>query len=139
MRFGVMLAEIISSVLCAGLPKHMKLTLLGAVAYPIETHVDGFGSLLSNVVIDNTRGSGVVGLHRGWWLWVAEFFKGNTEWAGMLCVQKKGGKFGFSGTGQDGAHDLAEYVDGAVIGGSGISGCWRGRGVLAEEMVGGGA
>ena len=45
---------------------------------------------------------------------MAHFFEGDTEWAGFFTVVEEGAEFGFGGTGENFAHDLAKNVDGAV-------------------------
>ena len=66
---------------------------------------------------------------------MAHFFKGNTEGTRIFAVVEKGAEFGFGGTGQDLAHNVAEDVDGSI-------GLERtgGRGRLAGgEKISGGA
>jgi hypothetical protein len=43
------------------------------------------------------------------------------SWAGLFTVVEQGSQFGFSGTGEDLSHDVAENVDGTIglIGGIG--------------------
>ena len=42
----VVLGEIVTEVSAAGFPINEKLTLPGAVLYPIEAYIDGFGFLV---------------------------------------------------------------------------------------------
>ncbi len=50
---------------------------------------------------------------------MAHFFKCNAKGTRFFAVVEEGAKFGFGGTGQDVAHNVAHDVDGAV-GGVGI-------------------
>jgi len=45
---------------------------------------------------------------------MAEFFKADSQWAGLFGIIKQTGEFGFGSARKDFAHDLAGYVDGAV-------------------------
>ena len=47
-----------------------ELLLLHPVAYPIESHVNGFGPALFDDVIDDASGTGVVGLDGCRRLWM---------------------------------------------------------------------
>jgi hypothetical protein len=40
----------------------------------MKMHVHCFGAFWLNVVVYNSNGSDVVGLHQGWWLLVAHLF-----------------------------------------------------------------
>jgi hypothetical protein len=68
----VVFGEVISLIEGAGFPMDDELFLSGAVADPIKAHVDGFGALLLDGIVDDTFGAGVVGLNGSGWLWVAE-------------------------------------------------------------------
>ena len=41
----------------------MKLILVNAIAYPVETHVDSFGALLFDMIICNPYCGGVIHLN----------------------------------------------------------------------------
>ena len=56
MGCGMMLGEIISIVFTAGFPIDVELLLVNTVAYPVETHVNCFGSLYFYVVAGNSGG-----------------------------------------------------------------------------------
>ena len=111
---GMVFGDVISAILFAGFPVDKKLALANTIADPVEAHVNCLGSLLFNCIVDNASGSAVVGLERGRRLFVAEFFECNAVRASRLGVVEEATKFGFSGTGHDIAHDVAENVDGSI-------------------------
>ena len=135
---GMMFREIISFVHVAALPKHVKLALAHTVSDPVEAHVNGFGPLLFDSVGGNASGGNVVSLDRRCRLGVAEFFKADTDWASFLAIVIRGTEFGFSGTGQDFAHDLARDIDGTIVWWWGIIGVGRERRITraaTEKLV----
>ena len=71
----MMLGEVVSQVVFAFFPKYFKLVLADAISYPVETHVNSFGALLFDCVIDNSKGCGIVSLDGGGWLWVTKKFQ----------------------------------------------------------------
>ena len=95
----MMLAGVVSKVLVTGFPMDNELALANTVADTVKAHVNGFGSLLFNGVVDDTFGGGVVSLDGGRWLGVAEFFKSGVDRGGILGVVEEGTNFGFSGGG----------------------------------------
>lgn len=124
----MVLGEIVGSVGFAGPPVNVELFLADTVAHPIISHVDCLGALLFDGVVGNSGGSAIVGDHGGGWLGVAEFFKADTGWTGFFGVEEEGSQFGFSRRGLHFVHNLAENVDGAVVGGFQVA--W----LIAEVM-----
>ena len=108
MCWRVVLALVVGKIGGSRLPVHFELALFGSVLDPIEAHIDGFGSLLFDCVISDVRGSAVVGLDRGWWLIVAQFFEtGSNKGAGFFSVVEQCAEFSFGDAGNDFAEDLA--------------------------------
>ena len=64
----------------------MELVLFHAVAELVETHVDGFGSILSDGGADNTIGCAVIGWNGGGRLWMTKFCKWCSHWYGKLGI-----------------------------------------------------
>ena len=109
-----MFGEIIRLVEDSFFPIDVELLLADSVTDPVKTHVDSFGAFLFDSVVGDAGGSAVVGLERGRWLGMAEFFEVDANGAGFFAVVEEGSEFGFGRTGEDFTHDLAENVDGAV-------------------------
>jgi len=63
MHIWVVLGEIVGFVCGTRSPEDVILDLTNTVTNPIETHVNGFGSFLFDVVIGNASGCGVVSLN----------------------------------------------------------------------------
>ena len=55
-----MLGEVICKVMVCWGPVHVVLLLVDAIPDPIETHIDGTGSSLSDGVIGEANSSGVI-------------------------------------------------------------------------------
>ena len=70
-----MFRKIICQVFLAGLPSDIEKSLFNLVSNPEESHFHCSCTLFLDSVICNACRSGVVTMDRGWWLWVAEFFK----------------------------------------------------------------
>jgi hypothetical protein len=68
-KFGV----VIGHVALSWSPINVEFSLLDPISDPVETHVDGMGALLLDVVVGNAAGSGIVGLDWHGWLWMAHF------------------------------------------------------------------
>ena len=75
----------------------MELVLFDAVMEPVELHVDGFESVLSNGRADDAVGSTVVSLKRGWRLWMTKFCKCGLHWVGVFAINAEGSNFCFGG------------------------------------------
>ena len=79
MMFGCMVfCKIVSFVEFAFSPQHVELFLFDAIAYPVESHVNGFGPFLFNGVIGNAGRGAVVGNNGGGGLGMAHFFKADS-------------------------------------------------------------
>ena len=79
LQCGVVFSEVISLIIGAWLPKHIKLLLCLAIAQPIISHIPQFRSFFMDVVVDKARGCGVICFQRSYWLWVS-FFSGHFKW-----------------------------------------------------------
>ena len=75
----------------------MELVLFYAVAEPVETHVDGFGLILSDGGVDNAVGSAVISLDGSWRLWMTKFCERDSHWYGQLGVHVECSNFCFGG------------------------------------------
>ena len=95
----VMLGKVISPIAAAAFPIDNKLSLADAVTDPIKAHVHGFGLLLFYTIVGNAGGSGVVGYHWCWWLWVAKFLESDAFGDGFLAVMEQAAEFSFGSTG----------------------------------------
>ena len=69
----MMLCPVVCPVGGAGAPEKTELALGFAVTQPVESHVHGFGASWLNVVVHDSEGCGVVGLHGSLGLFVAHF------------------------------------------------------------------
>ena len=69
----MMLGPVVCPIGGAGAPEKLELALGFAVAQPVESHVHGFSSSWLNVVVHDSKGCGVVGLHGRLGLFVAHF------------------------------------------------------------------
>lgn len=68
----MMLGKIVGVVIDATTPKNNEVTLFDSIPKPIEAHVHSFGTALSDRFVGYAGSTGVVGLNRRCWLWVAE-------------------------------------------------------------------
>ena len=71
----MVLGVIVAQVSDTGLPVDEELTLDGAVAYPIETHVNRFRLFLFDGIVGEAVGGRVVDLDWCGRLWVPQFAK----------------------------------------------------------------
>ena len=110
----MMFGEVVSAILSAFFPQCMKLSLSDAIAHPVKTHIDGFGSALFDSVVGDACSGSVVGSDWSWWLGMAEFFKAGANGASIFTIKKSGTEFGFSGAGDDLAHNVAKNVNGTI-------------------------
>jgi hypothetical protein len=106
--------EVVSQVGGSAFPVDKELALADAVADPIEAHVNGFGALLLDSVIGNAHGTFIVSLDGCGGLGVAKLCKGGEQHGGILSIEEKGAKFGFSGRGNNDAEDVAVDVDSTI-------------------------
>ena len=72
---GMMFCEIVCKIFTTRSPEDMKLILVNAIAYPVETHVDSFGALLFDMIVCNPCCSGVIHLNGSGGLRVPHFFQ----------------------------------------------------------------
>jgi hypothetical protein len=91
-----------------------ELLLANAVADPAKAHVHRFGPFVFDSVVEDARGSAVVGLQRRWGLGMSELFEDDQDGAGLFAVVEEGYELSFGGTREDFAHDLAQDADGAI-------------------------
>ncbi len=61
----------------------------------MESHVHDFSAFGLDVVVDDSKCCGVVGLHRGGWLLGAHFLEALALWDGLTCVDVQGTELGF--------------------------------------------
>lgn len=121
MSVAVVFGEIVGFVQNAFSPIDHKLALAGSISDPVKAHINCLGSLLLDGVVGNAGGSGVVSGNGCWWLFVAEFFKGDSKGAGFAAIVEEGSEFSFCSTSENFSHNVAHHVDGTVVG-------WRGIG-----------
>ena len=95
-------------------PVNEEFAIADTILDPVEAHVDGLGLALFDGVIGNAGGAGVVSLDMGASLWMAKFFKGNSERAEILEIEESGAKFSFGGRGDNGRDDGAMDINGAI-------------------------
>jgi hypothetical protein len=114
MRSRMTFRIIVSLVECSFFPIDVELALADSIAYPIETHVKGFGALLFDAVDGDTGCSAIVGKHGCCWLRVAHFFQSSSHGACFFAVVEEGSELGFGCAREYLAHDLAEDIDGTV-------------------------
>ena len=69
-----MFSKVVGVVEFAFLPVDVELFLIHAVAYPVKTHVDGFGAFLFNGIVGDTGGSCIISTYGCGWLRMSEFF-----------------------------------------------------------------
>jgi hypothetical protein len=54
---------------------HKKLALFDAIAYPVKSHVHGFGLALFDGTDGDAGSAGIVGFDWSGWLWMAHVMK----------------------------------------------------------------
>ena len=74
---AVVYCEIVSQICFSFGPIDLELALGNAVSEPVEAHVDGFGSVLLDGVVENTIDGAVVSSDRGRGLFVSQFNEGD--------------------------------------------------------------
>ena len=94
---GVMLGEVVSSIVSTGFPLDVKLRLSLAILEPVETHVHGFGAPLLDFLVDNTGGSLVVGDEWSARLGKAEFGESEAKRKRFGGVDERPSGFCFGG------------------------------------------
>ena len=104
-RSWVMFCYIVSDVVfVAGRPIDEELVLMDLVANPMKSHVNCFGPFVFHGFIYKSNCGGVVDLHWGEGLGVANFFKCNLDWHGFFCCKVCCRDFGF----HCGTHDIVD-------------------------------
>ena len=86
MSWRVMFGKIIRQIVSAWGPEDIEVSLLRAVADPIEPHVDCAGSALFAGSVGDAVGGGIVGLKWSGGLWMAHFFKSCSEYCPFLSL-----------------------------------------------------
>ena len=114
MGWWVVLCEVVGLVVGAGAPVEVEFLLLYSVFEPVVSHVDGFGSALFDSVVGDACSGSVIGSDWSWWLGMTEFFKAGTNGASIFTIKKGSTEFGFSGAGDDLAHNVAKNVNGTI-------------------------
>ena len=90
MMFGSMVfCKVVCLVLRTWFPKNLELALIDAVSNPIESHVDGFRSLLFYIVICDSTCCGVVNLDRGGWLWESHCLEAVPRGCGLFGIHEE--------------------------------------------------
>ena len=89
------LGKVVAHVSGTFLPVDAEVALVDTVPDPVETHVDCFRAALLDCVIGDSHGTFVVCGDWGWWLGIAHFFKGGSEWACFLAIDEEATHFGF--------------------------------------------
>ena len=84
------------------------------VLEPVEAHIDGFGSVLFNVVVEDTIGSAVVGSERYRGLFVSQFNEGDLVRDCRTGIEVACTDFGVSSGGEDILHDGDNGAEGDV-------------------------
>jgi hypothetical protein len=85
----------------------MELALGLTALQPVERHVHGFGVSWLYVIVHDSKGCGIVGLHGSLGLFVAHFRK-CYSWNGLLCIDVECIVFNFVVLFEspDGLHDV---------------------------------
>lgn len=103
--WSMMLGVIVCQVGACRAPKNDELALFDTVADPVKTHVDGPGSLLSDVLVGDTCGCGVVGDDGRGWLRVSHFGGYGAKNCSFFAVGEQSTGFRFCG----GCHNWFDY------------------------------
>lgn len=98
----------IGEVVCAGAPYDCKLLLADSVSHPVVAHVDGFGSSLLCVVVDEVDCDAVVCFAYCGVLREAEVCEGVADLDACAAVGVEGSVFGFARGADDDVECLGE-------------------------------
>jgi len=109
-----MLGEIVGKAIGAAVPMDNVLALGNAVLDPVEMHVHGTGAALLDSVVEDASGAGIVSLDWSGRLGMAHFSESGAERGCIFRGVEKGAVFGFGGGRENGIHDGAMYMDGAI-------------------------
>lgn len=112
----MMFCEVVCFVVLALFPRELKVLFRLLVLEPIVVpHIDRFGTLLFEVLVDKVNSGGVVKGNFGWWLDVAHFSCGDAEWNGLFAIHKGCPDFCICcGRGYQ-LQDVCRIEDGAVL------------------------
>ena len=110
----VMFGGVISKIFVAWAPSKCKLLLFNMIFDPVETHINGFGTFLFEVVVDDAVGGAVVGANQGGRLGMAKFDEGTADGDGLLGIEVDSSDFRFRGGCHNVFDDLGKNKDGAV-------------------------
>ena len=80
-------SEIVSQISFPWGPIDLKLALGNAVLEPVEAHVNGFGSILFDGVVEDTIGRAVVSSDRCRGLFVSQYNEGDAVWDCCTGIQ----------------------------------------------------
>ena len=106
---------IITSFIMAGFPIYFELALSTFVTDPIETHIDGLGAFLFDVVCVKSYGGAVVHLHFGERLRMIHFLQFGLDWDSLPTIDVGCSYFGFFRRSHDVVHDLGHCGLGCSI------------------------
>ena len=87
------------------------MSLAGAVAHPVKSHVDGFGASLLHIVVGDAKCALIFYLDWGRRLWVAHFFGGNPDGLGISEGLVQASQFSICGLFHYIVNDVIEEVD----------------------------
>jgi len=84
------------------------------VPNPEKTHLHRSGALTLNSVVCDTDGSGVVAMHRCFWLWMPHVSKRQTENYPCLAVVVEGTQFCLGGEGDNETQNIRADVESSI-------------------------
>jgi len=112
----VVLAEVVSIVLFPAFPVNAVLVLSDTVLDPVESHINGAGVALPDVVVGEPGGGAVVGLDRGRWLRMAHLRESVTEGTPRLAGDIGRADLHLKRAAHDGFEDPGDDEDATVCG-----------------------
>ena len=86
--------EIVGEIGFSGCPENLEVSLFDAIAYPVETHVDGPGALLVDGIVGDSAGGRVVGLNGRGVLWISHFVERGAKDFAFIRVDAEACDFG---------------------------------------------
>ena len=111
---AVVFCKIVSQISFSWDPIDLELALGTVVLEPVEAHVDGFGSVLLDGVVEDTIGSAVVGLDRGRGLFVSQFSDGDAVGDCRTGIEVACPDFSFCSGGEDILRDGGDGTEGGI-------------------------